>query len=123
MIEAYKILNGLYDESVTHGILDLSRHHQARMNRGHNMKLYKNKARLNVRQKFFSIRIVDSWNDLPQRIIDSPSVKCFESRLDKYWEGQDMKYDFISTWKRKIRGRVETGSESDQTDEELDLSI
>ena len=33
---------------------------------------FSNRARLNIRQNFFSLRIIDIWNDLPQKIIPTP---------------------------------------------------
>jgi len=35
---------------------------------------------------FFSQRVVDYWNNLPQDIIDADSVNSFKSRLDKFWQ-------------------------------------
>ena len=34
------------------------------------------------------------WNDLPDNVVGAPSVKSFEKRLDKYWEVQEMKFDY-----------------------------
>ena len=91
MIEAYKILSGIYDTRVTQGLLSLHREQTQLPDRngGHTKKLFKRRAHLNVRQKFFSNRVVEVWNNLPQEVIDAPSVKSFERWLDKYWQNQD----------------------------------
>ena len=34
--------------------------------RGHQFKIYKNRYRLNVRGNYFSKRVIDSWNELPE---------------------------------------------------------
>ena len=80
--------------------------------RSHTKKLFKRRARLNIRQKFFSHRIVDLWNDLPQKTVDSPSIKCFENKLDKYWQNQDLKFDFKAVWP-KLKLKPERDTESD----------
>ena len=85
-------------------------------------KLLKRRARLNIRQKFFSHRIVDLWNDLPQKAVDSPSIKCFEKRLDKYWHNQDLKFDFKAVWS-KLKLKPGSDTESDNETENLDLSL
>ena len=39
--------------------------------RGHTYKIVKNSFRLEVRQNFFSNRVVDAWNELPQCVVDA----------------------------------------------------
>ena len=34
------------------------------------------------------------WNDLPNNVVGAPSIKSFEKRLDKYWETQEIKFDY-----------------------------
>lgn len=51
--------------------------------RGHSLKLGKSRSRLDIRKNFFSQRVVNSWNKLPQGVIDAKSVNCFKNRLDK----------------------------------------
>jgi len=45
---------------------------------------------------FFSVRIVNIWNSLPNSVIDACTVKAFKARLDKFWQHQLMKYDFTA---------------------------
>jgi len=58
--------------------------------RGHSMKLFRPRARLNIRKNFFSHRVVSHWNDLPQHVVEAPSVNCFKSRLEKHWRDMDV---------------------------------
>jgi ribonucleases P/MRP protein subunit RPP40 len=51
--------------------------------RGHSLKLGKSRSRLDIRRNFFSQRVVDSWNRLPQNVIDATSVNSFKNNLDK----------------------------------------
>ena len=39
-------------------------------------------------------RIVNLWNELPENVINAPSTRCFEARLDKFWIKYGIKYDF-----------------------------
>jgi len=38
-----------------------------------------------VRQNFFSLRVINEWNKLPQEVVEAPSTNTFKNRLDKYW--------------------------------------
>ena len=51
-------------------------------------------ARLDVRKHFFSNRVVDLWNSLPEYVISANSVNSFKNRLDKYWSNnQSLLYE------------------------------
>jgi len=52
--------------------------------RGHSLKLYKPRCHTTLRQNFFSIRVINEWNKLPQFVIEAPSVNAFKNRLDKH---------------------------------------
>ena len=53
--------------------------------RVHSLKLYKPRCHTRLRQNFFSVRVINEWNKLPQSVIEAPSVNAFKNRLDKYW--------------------------------------
>ena len=53
--------------------------------RGHSLKLFVERSRLNCRKYFFSHRSVGEWNQLPQKVIDAPSFNAFKNRLDDFW--------------------------------------
>jgi len=57
--------------------------------RGHSYEtIYPGKpnARLNVRKHFLSHRVIEHWNQLPQHVVDAPSVNSFKNRLDRHWK-------------------------------------
>jgi ribonuclease P/MRP protein subunit RPP40 len=82
LIEAFKILNGFenidemqfFERAITQHL------------RGNSQKLYKQTATRTCRATFFSQRVIEGWNKLPDEVITAPSVQAFKDRLDKYWE-------------------------------------
>ena len=52
--------------------------------RGHSRKFYKFRSRLDTRKYFFSQRVVDVWNQLPEEAVTAPSVNAFKSKVDKF---------------------------------------
>jgi len=67
LIEVYKILTGkekvnastFFQQAPTVSTL-----------RGHSMKLFRPRERLNIRKNFFSHRVVSHWNALPQHVVE-----------------------------------------------------
>jgi len=79
MIQVYKVLNdrtNVYPAK----FLELS----DRQGRKNSLKLYKKRNRLELSRKGFTARVVDQWNNLPDRVILSADVIKFKSGLDFY---------------------------------------
>jgi len=51
--------------------------------RGHSAKIIKNRCRLELRRYFFSERVADRWNRLPQDVINADSLYAFKGGLDR----------------------------------------
>ena len=52
--------------------------------RGHTLKLAKQRSRLDIRKNFFTLRVHDSWNSLPEHVVTAPSLNAFKGRLDSH---------------------------------------
>ena len=90
MIETYKMLSGEYDPDVNKLLIAVS----DTTTRGHNKKIFLQRALKTQWQNFFSIRIVKLWNSLPDNVFNAPSLPSFERRFDRYMRNQEGVYNY-----------------------------
>ena len=107
MIETYKITSGLYDDEIPLPIKMVTQ--KNKKTRGNTKALKKTIVRDTkpIRKNFFSNRIVNFWNELLNEVVEAPSIKSFERRLDKFWSRYSIKYNFercIQFEKQKMSG-------------------
>ena len=79
LITMHQYLRGSYQED---GDSLLTRSHMERT-RGNGHKLLLGRFRLDTRGKFFTVRTVNHWNNLPREVVDSATLDTFKSRLDR----------------------------------------
>ena len=87
MIEVYKILNGVYDERVTGGMLM----ENDRITKGNQRKLVVQPSRTSTRGNFFSVRAANDWNSLPDDVTSAGTLDVFKAKLDNTW--RNLKYE------------------------------
>ena len=61
------------------------------------LKLFKTRAKREVRRGVFSQRVVDDWNSLPEEVVTADSINSFKNRLDKVWEDDQYRNLFDET--------------------------
>ena len=47
-----------------------------------------------IYESIILITVVSLWNSLPNRVVMSDNTNIFKNRLDGFWEGRDIIYDF-----------------------------
>lgn len=76
LVLCYKLLHDNFDSSIT-SALNLCRN----VTRGHSYKLSKLLCTIDATKFYFTNRIVNVWNSLPNFVVSSPSVAVFKKRL------------------------------------------
>ena len=89
MVQTYKIVRAIdiVDKDKLFTIVTETR------TRGHKYKLFKRRSRLNIRKNVFSNRVVDTWNNLPDSVVEAPSVNSFKGRLNRHWINHPSKFN------------------------------
>lgn len=81
MIEVYKYTHNKYAVESPLVLMD-----EDSTTRGHSYKLDKVRCKTTVRQEFFSYRVVNTWNSLPEKVVSAPTINSFKNRLDAHWK-------------------------------------
>ena len=63
-------------------------------NRGHSLKVFTQRAKLNLRRNVFPNLVTEPWNGLPDTVVTAKSLDSFKTWLDKFLYTQDIVYDF-----------------------------
>ena len=114
MIEVFKLMHpeAGYDKTLE-PLLPIN----DRTSRGNRFKLYHRRPTNNLRKYSFGMRVTKPWNDLPDYVVAAPNVKIFETRLDAYWQNQQIKFDYKADFEystnRNVDIEYETESETD----------
>ena len=67
-------------------------------------------ANKNIRKFFFTNRITDLWNSLPDQVIKSKDLLNFEKSLDQHWNDQELLYDNFKAKITTAPDRLDTTS-------------
>ena len=84
LIEAFKILKEIDNVNPSHFFKKGMDKHATR---GNPIKIFKPALHknLNCRRNFFTMRVINHWNQLPTEVVSAKSVNAFKNRLDKFW--------------------------------------
>ena len=91
MLQVFKILNGYED-------IDSSRFFTLSSTglHGHSLKLFMERSQLMICKQTFTQHVVDSWNNLPDNVVNAPNINAFKSRFNTHTRGAASK--FCPTW-------------------------
>ena len=81
LIEVFKIFKG-FSKWENHITL-ANRNYNTR---GHSLKIDKQHCRTDIRKHFFTQRVVNDWNSLPEEVVECGTIDTFKNRLDKYFK-------------------------------------
>jgi len=82
MIEVYKIVSGKYYSAITPTLIILDTY----KTRGNDLRLQKSRLKYDIRKFYFTNRVVDQWNSLPNWVVTASNAKIFKKRIDQYWQ-------------------------------------
>ena len=77
LIMVFKILKG-YCPHLDH----LFVRNIVRNTRGHSLKLFVPRYNTDIRERFFSVRVIDAWNSLPEYAVSAESIVTFKRHLN-----------------------------------------
>ncbi len=89
LINVFKYVNGVYDTATSPLMLD-----GGNRTRGHSKKLKVMYSRTDQRHFFFTQRVTAWWNELPEEVVEAPSVNAFKSRFDAHFKNHPVVYDY-----------------------------
>ena len=82
MIETFKITHNFYDPRTTGTLLKyVSVDNQTR---GHKYKLTKSRTNTKQYKHFFTNRIINLWNSLPNKVVEAKTMNTFKNRIDTH---------------------------------------
>jgi len=88
--ETFKIIRKIYDKETVPKLTSSS----IEYTKGHQHKLLNKSVRYDIRKYYFTKRIVNIWNSLPDAVVNSSAINQFKNRLDRHWSKQEIMYDY-----------------------------
>ena len=79
MIKTYKVISGLEDVNSSQFFARSSMDNL----HGHSLKLYKEHFCRVIRKEFFSQRVINQWNGLPEEVVKAKILNIFKNSLEE----------------------------------------
>jgi len=64
--------------------------------RGNSFKLLNQRFYHDIRQYSFLPMITNTWNSLPDFVVNVDSISIFKNRLDTFWSDQEIIFDYTA---------------------------
>ena len=101
MIEVYKMTSGKYDKNTRTPLKmkkDVTEHTSTR---GHQYKLFAQRAKLETRKHSFGVRTVKTWNSLPADVVNVKKSGHLQNKIDNLLKTQDIVHDYKACLKNE----------------------
>ena len=59
----------------------------------HNYRVTNFRVTSTLKQHTLAYRVIQDWNSLPEEVVTAENVNVFKTRLEKFWENKDFKFD------------------------------
>ena len=79
LIQVWKIMSGLSPH-----LSDLFLRANQGRTRGHSQKIFMPHHSTDVRGRFFSLRVISTWNSLPEAVVLAQSIQSFKHSLEQF---------------------------------------
>ena len=83
LIETYKIVHKIYDPKTTEKLFTLVP--EQNTTRTNSLKLLKKRSNTEQYKYFFTNRVVNVWNKLPENIVNSETLNSFKNKIDSHF--------------------------------------
>ena len=91
LIEVYKIVHSIYDPITTHSLFTKVPE-SSKTRKMNSLNLVKSGTNKNPYKYFFTNRIINIWNNLPNNIVNANSLNIFKNKIDSHF--RDIKYKY-----------------------------
>jgi len=91
LIEVFKIIHEIYDPVTTTSLLTAHQNIKG-TRKNNNLNLSKSGTKRNKSKMFFTNRINNTWNNLPNYVVNADNVNDFKNKTDKHF----IKYTYLT---------------------------
>ena len=91
LIEVFKIIHEIYDPVTTTSLLTAHQNIKG-TRKNNNLNLSKSGTKRNKSKMFFTNRINNTWNNLPNYVVNADNVNDFKNKIDKHF----IKYTYLT---------------------------